>query len=224
MEFKIGNKLDRVSEQNNILITIFLLHINGFINNDSLNSLLKQARKGTLSRRVNTYKSNINNRWYNDEKTVDIYEDVFESKLKPRTPQEKLKFERVNKLRKLNGLPPKVFKTHLNFDDMMKYLNLYLNKNKNFCIDHLFYEYIKPYIKTFEWTGHILRDMFNYDFSHLEVSRDRSSYWDRWDDDDYDDYYESEWRNKQTQEKVTKEISDFLNTKRTHRLAYKELK
>jgi hypothetical protein len=180
----------------------------------------------TLVRRVNTYKSNINNQWYNDEKTLDIYEDVFDSKLKPKSAQEKLKLERVNKLRKLNGLEPKIFKTQLNFNDMMKYLNLYLNKNKNFCIDHLFYEYIKPYISTFEWNEYILKNMFNYDFSHLKVERDRSSYWNRWDDiddDDNDDYYDSQSRNKQTQKKITKEISDFLNTKRTHRLAYKEL-
>ena len=86
-----------------------------------------------------------------------------------------------------------------------------ISENKNFCIDHLFYEYIKPYIKTFEWTEHVLRDMFNYDFSHLRVEKDRSSYWDRWDEDDYDDdYYASEWRNKQTQEKVTKEIEELI--------------
>lgn len=228
MEFKIDYKSNRLDTHKNIFILISLLHINGMINDDSIKALFKLLRENKLVRRVNTYRSNINKKWYNDETTFEIYTDVFESKITPKTAHEKLVLERINKLRKLSGLAPKVVKTHLNFDDIMKYLNLYLNKNKNFCIDHLFFEYIKPAINDFEFEHreHTLNDMFTYNFSELKIIKDRYKNDWYWDDyyDDYDDDYETRRNNKVTCEKITLEISNFLNTKRTHKLAHKELK
>jgi len=151
-EFKIDQHTLTNAEnlrQKNILILISLLHANHFINNDSIKALFKKLREGKLVRNVNTYYSRINKRWYNDENICDIYDDIFKKMMNP-TGKEKLKLDRINKIVTINGLEPRKFKTSLNFEETLKYLNLFLNKNRNYCIDYLFYEYIKPAINSYE--------------------------------------------------------------------------
>lgn len=69
-EFKIDHKVQTNSYEPNLFILISLLHINGFINRDSLKAQFKSLKAGTLNRRVGTYHSRVNNQWYNDEKCI----------------------------------------------------------------------------------------------------------------------------------------------------------
>ena len=212
---------------NNMFIIVCLLHANGFINNESLNARFKQLKEGKLLRRVNTYRSNITKEWYNDETMLDIFEDVFDTKMNPKSGKERLRLDRLNKLRILKGLNAKTFKTELSFDETMKYLNLYLNRCRNYCIDHLFFEFIKPNIEKFEYGTTNLNELFNYDFSILERNNSYSSF--GYDDNyycceyccgDYSDWLHNREHNrynknkKETRKEISKLVSDFLNTKR----------
>lgn len=219
---------------NNMFIIVCLLHANGFINNESLKAKFKQLREGKLLRRVNTFRSNISKDWYNDETTLDIFEDVFEKMTNPKSGKEKLRLERINKLRVLNGLESKKFKTELTFDETLKYLNLYLNRCKNYCIDHLFHEFIKPNINRFEYgSSYNLNEIFSYNFSKLEFNDD--DYDSEWEYcceyccGDYSDWLEHRYYQKrekkaqQVKKEIAKLVSDFLNSKREkHKGSFKD--
>ena len=207
------------STENKLFLVISLLHINGFINNDSIKKLFKNLREGKLNRRVNTYYSKITKEWYDYENIYNIYEDIFDKLINPKSPSVLLKLDRINKLRKINGLEPKIFKSYLDFEDVLKYLNLYLNKNRNFCIDHLYHEYIQPAIKESGYTFRYINGMFKYDFSYLES---RNSYHsDNYCCEDccgdYDDWYDYVQSRKMEamREDIAELVSKFLNTKRT---------
>ncbi len=57
--FKINHNtvMNHCSDEKKLFLVISLLHINGFINNDSIKSLFKNLREGKLNRRINTYYS-----------------------------------------------------------------------------------------------------------------------------------------------------------------------
>lgn len=234
--FKINHKALRNYDDrnNNLFLVLSLLHINGFINNDSINALFKSLRAGKLSRRVGTFYFKGTDQWYNDEDILEVYSDIFDNMSHPKNKKEILRLERINKLRKINGSEPKILKTHLSFEEVLKYLNLYLNRNRNYCIDHLFYEFIKPCVVGYEYEKMRLNEMFDYNFEHLENSHTNYS---SYDDDycceyccgDYSDWSRnrSEQRDiimyKEVRKDISKLISDFLNTKRVKfKGSYKE--
>jgi len=216
--FKINHNNHRINNKNNIVILIGLLHINGFINNDSIKNLYKRHREGKLLRNVNTYRSRITGRWYNDESIFEVFSDVLDDKINLKSAKDRLNFERNNKLRALDGRELKSFKTYLTIDETLKYLNLYLNKNKNFCIDHLYFEYIKPNIDGFEYNPTELNKMFDFDFESILPTHTRSSYdyCCEYCCGDYSDFikYQSQRDHKEDQRYLKKEIGTFLNTKR----------
>lgn len=212
--------------ESEMFILLSLLHINGFISNKSLFSQFTRLKKGKLIRTIHTYHSKINDRWYNEESINDIYIHILEDMINPNFGNAKLRLERINKLRFLKGLPPKFYKKELNFEETLLYLNKYLNKNRNFCIDHLYHTYIKPNIYNYEYYGGYLEHMFNYDFRDLKnkyINR-HSNYdycceyccgtyedWTRYNQDRI-----SEESNKYISEEILKLINIFLNSKRTY--------
>lgn len=229
-DFKIDYNIQTndYNNKHNLLIIISLLHANGFINNASINALFKSLREGKLYRNINTYHSRINNQWYNYENIYEVYIDVFESMMNPKDPKIRLRLERMNKMRKINGLPLKKYTKTLTFEQILKYLNLYLNRNRNYCIDYLYNEYIKPSILKAEYNFGPLNDMFNYDFSNLERYVSYSSY-DGYCCEDCDgpyerflEYHDSE-KNKAIRKEIARIVSEFLNEKRTKfKGSYKE--
>lgn len=233
-EFQINHKtiVDNYnSKEKNILILISLLHINKLINNNSIKSLFKNLREGKLLRNVGTYHSNINDKWYNDESIFEIYEDILDSMKNPKG-KERLRIERINKLRRINGLPKIEFKESLNFEETLKYLNLYLNKNRNYCIDYLFHEYIKPAINSYSTYNKDIKKMFNYDFSIFEKSDhsyDINDYCCEYCCGDYNDwlsynsYRKEESEIKNAKEDIINLVNKFLNDKREkYKGSYKE--
>lgn len=216
-EIKI-DKNTSTERKNEMFVLISLLHINGFINNHSLHANFKNLRNGKILRCVNSYHSKINDRWYNYDNIVEIYEDILDDMISLKNPKARLNFERNNKLRYLNGLEPKKFKTELTFEETLKYLNFYLNKNRNYCIDHLFHEFIKPNILRFEYNKTISR-MFNYNFDYIESRERKNNDWEYCCEYCCGPYeywltrrFEINYHNVHIE--ICKIVSEFLNTKR----------
>ena len=224
INFKLDHKIkyNYSGNENNMFVLLSLFHINGLINDSSLKAQFKSLREGKLLRKIGTYHSKINDRWYNYENIFDVYDDIFESMKNP-SGKVKLRLERINKLKKLSGLEPKLFKNYLDFEETLKYLNKYLNKNRNYCIDHLYNEFIKPGIKNYEYNSSTIKNLLGQDFSEFEYNSYSS----------YDEYYcceyccgeYSDWlehkgreRDREKYKNASKEIlnvvNKFLNSKR----------
>lgn len=222
INFKLDHKIkyNYSGNENNMFVLLSLFHINGLINDSSLKAQFKSLREGKLLRKIGTYHSKINDRWYNDENIFDVYEDIFDSMKHP-SGKAKLRLERINKLRKISGLEPKLFKGFLNFEETLKYLNKYLNKNRNYCIDHLYHEFIKPGISNYEYNYITIRSLLGYDFSKFEKT---TSFYDDYCCEyccgEYSDWLEYKERQrehekyKNASEEVLRMVNEFLNSER----------
>lgn len=148
----IGNERQYwLSEEMVTFLIIINLHYHEKINMDRKVALLSSLKKGTLLRKVNTYHCKINDKWYNDEKMYDILNHVYDS------------------------MCPK---TEMPLDVFLKYANGYLNMNKNYCIDWLYFEMIQPMIDKNEFEGlHWALRSFNVDGidDALKLSNDANS-------------------------------------------------
>lgn len=129
------------SENNKTLLLIisFLYHAE-VINRARFLALSKQIKENKMDRRVNTFHCTINDKWYNDERTLDIYLDVFNY------PN---KIVDAGKARRYN-----LSWNDIDFKDFLPILMLHTGKNKNFTIDWFFYEFIQPILEKYEQSGH----------------------------------------------------------------------
>lgn len=110
-------------EREHVLFTLIVqLHINGKINEQSLSALFNNLKQGKLDRRVKTYHCTYNDRWYYDESMLDILINVVSELYPQDIPMEK----------------------------MIYYVNRYLNKPRNYCIDHIIGNFILPIIKQYQ--------------------------------------------------------------------------
>ena len=165
-------------EREQLLFTLIVqLHINGKINEQSLSALFNNLKQGKLDRRVNTYHCTYNDKWYNDEPMLYILLDV------------------VSEL-KAEDIP---------MQRMIYYVNRYLNKPRNYCIDYIIGNFILPIIKQYENACHY--GGYDYTLSKLRLFNltlpDVESY-DSYKpcgyccedcDGDYDDYKNSTYKN-----------------------------
>lgn len=108
-----------ISREDTAVLILINLHVNGLINDERLNSLFKQYRDKTLIRQINTYHCKINNQWYSCTNTFEVYQDCYEL-------CKKIDFD---------------------LELCLKYFNLLLNTNRNYCIDHLYFIYVEPLIR-----------------------------------------------------------------------------
>lgn len=107
-----------------VFMLIVQLHYSKKISDEKLKGMLKALRNGTM-RYKNTYHCTINDKWYSEETMVDILFDVIEEQI--------------------IDIPIETF---------LVYLNKYLNKNKNFCIDWVYFGVFKPLINI--WTNDVI--------------------------------------------------------------------
>jgi hypothetical protein len=140
-----------LTDETKCLLYIIFFHFNGYISDAQRKGMFKSLRTGELLKsKPSTYKtsrqglkgcyhSKINNKYYNDEYIVNIFEDIFSGKMWGQMP---------------------VF---IDFDVLIKYLQLYLNRPKNYCIDYIFYQIIKPTVDSFKYS-----DMY-YAFRYLDL-------------------------------------------------------
>lgn len=100
-----------------MLVLIANLHIQKKINDKKRNAMFASLREDKLIRKIGTYHCTINDRWYNDESTFSIFCEAYEDKC---------------------------VRKDLTVEEFLPYLNLYLGKPRNYCLNYIFYEYIKP--------------------------------------------------------------------------------
>lgn len=74
-----------LEQEDKALLVLSFLHINEVINYASLKANINNLAQGKLLRRVNTYKSPINKKWYNDENFLDILIDILNDNTKKDT-------------------------------------------------------------------------------------------------------------------------------------------
>jgi hypothetical protein len=108
-----------IDEDNIALLCIINLHLDEKINDAKLLALFKQYNNKTLIRKVNTFHCKINNKWYYDENTLNIYIECYNELCTQRD---------------------------LDIETCLKYFNLLLNKNKNYCIDFLYFNFFESLI------------------------------------------------------------------------------
>jgi hypothetical protein len=123
MKFKKDISNDKMlSHEMRCFINIIFFHYNGMIDHNKFAGMMSALRNGTLVKFRNTYKCSINNTWYRDSSMSDILNDVWITS---------------------DVVPTK---TDMDFETMLMYINKYLSKPRNYCIDYLFTEIVCPIV------------------------------------------------------------------------------
>lgn len=95
-------------------------HIQEKIGHKRLVAMVNSLRAGTLLRKIGTYHCHINDKWYNDEGTFTIFKESYNDECQRRD---------------------------LTIDEFLPYLRLYHGKNKNYCLNGIYYDYIQPLLR-----------------------------------------------------------------------------
>jgi len=96
-------------DETRLFLMLCFFYNNNIITRKMFLGQLKQLKSGKLDRRINTFHCRIDNEWYNDESIVNIYYEIFSENRKTLQAIE--------------------------FEDLIKYIQLYINKPRNYCID-----------------------------------------------------------------------------------------
>lgn len=139
---KISLKLIASKHYDNILddieISVLLasfLHYNDIINDKKLQAMYKGLRDRSLLKHRNVYHCNINNKWYSDEPMINILLDILSDGYN-------------GVIAEISG--KRITKTEMDIEIYLKYMNRYLNKNRNYCIDYVYDNVVKPFINRYE--------------------------------------------------------------------------
>lgn len=186
-----------ISNNDIAILAVFKLHHDKIINDDRLKAYCAQYRNNTLVRKINTYHCRINNEWYNDTSSFEPLMDSY--------------------FHKCDGVD-------LPVDVLLGYLNKLLNRNKNYCIDHLYFTYYKPIINQCDAPSDIAFSSFNHDldfpsYEYLDSKgilssgyccRDCDGCLGEYKRNAYRSYIGYNWR-----EKIDTEVKKFLISKKT---------
>ena len=140
-----------ISNEDVAILAIFHLHDQKIINEDRFKSYCKQYNNRTLIRKINTYHCKIIDKWYSNDSTFTAILDSYNEKCSA---------------------------VDFSVEKMLYYLNRLFNKNKNFCIDHLYFNYINPVLWRFsEYDGNELFKSFEFSTSYKTYEEmDRGGY------------------------------------------------
>lgn len=100
-----------------VFLIITHLHVQGKINDEKLKAMFKSLKNGTLIREINTYHCKINNKWYDSEDMFTILCEVYNEVC---------------------------IRKDLDIEVVLKYLNKFLNANRNYCINYIYIEFLLP--------------------------------------------------------------------------------
>lgn len=146
-----------------IISLIVLLH-NNLITVKQLTTHASRYNTDMLTRRIKTYHSPIDDKWYRDESFHNILSEIALSKCKD---------------------------FNIDVDTFLKYLNRTFSKNKSYCINILYYNYIVPLLSNIEYNEAVLNSFefkvyinLNFDFDNAS-----GSYCCVDCDGDYESYY-----------------------------------
>lgn len=101
------------------IIVLTKLYEKNIITREKLMGQLQSLRVGTLTEFKKTHHCTINDKWYNEEHFTDIFEDLFH-------------------YREINS------QISVSYPKLLEVLQLYSNKNYNFCINTIVDQIIKP--------------------------------------------------------------------------------
>ena len=101
---------------------LIFMHKYGVINDDRLIALFNNARKNPEARK-GTYKCTINDKWYHDEKFIDILYDAWIKH--PNYPGSRGEIE---------------------MEELINYVNRFINKPRNYCIDWIRSHYLESVV------------------------------------------------------------------------------
>lgn len=136
--------------------TVILIILSGLYERDvitlsKLKGQLKSLRAGTLQRYKKTYHCTINNVWYCDEPAIEVFKDLY-----------------INYQLK-----------HISIIKIIEVLQLYLNRNYNYCIDYIVSNIFQRLLNSFSNSRGIVD--FNYcisvqikDFPVIEIKGHKS--------------------------------------------------
>lgn len=149
-----------------------LLHKHGVINDAKLRGIFKSLRERKDNTwYVNTHHSNINDKWYSDMYMSDILKSILDTNM-----------------------------CVLELSEFIKYVNIYLNKTHNYCVDFIFFNYVKESInRNRNYSGYydsvntyfntrfviIKKEDFSYHYSFSYCCEDC--------DGDYDEYMDNQY-------------------------------
>lgn len=111
-------KNDMISGKSKAFLIIVFLHYNKIMTDEKLKGMLKSLREDKLLTRRNVYHCSFSDRWYNEEHMSEILQYEFDTAfIKSKT---------------------------IGLKDFMYYLNFYLNRNYNYCLNWIYIELIQP--------------------------------------------------------------------------------
>jgi hypothetical protein len=116
-------RYDYAFKEVRFILIIINLHLQKVINDKKLAAMLKSLRDKKLDRRIRTYHCKITDSWYNDK---DMSEILLTAYYKKCTPKD------------------------IDIETFLKYLNKYTNLNRNFNINWIYINLVKPCIEN-EW-------------------------------------------------------------------------
>lgn len=196
-----------LESKDKLFLLLVAMHYNKILDDVKFTGKMKLLREGTLNRRINTYHCNINDKWYNDENMVDVLEDVW------------------------NG--SKQAKMDIPLKQFLIYINKWINKPQNYCVNYCYTQFIKPVVeryapKAYGWGNDTVYDRYGdflkeYGF-RIEIVRfddfDRyvTGYCCEDCDGPYEQYRESQFNYyyaKNNLIEIKKEIFGVLDTFRT---------
>jgi hypothetical protein len=139
-----------LEEEGVLFLSTILLHYSQHINRDKMLGMFNSI-KGGMFHFKKTYHCTINDKWYNDELGTYIMKDVLESFMG------------------ISDIP---------FDEVVKYVNLYLNNPKNYCIDWTYSHLIEPVITHYnkkKWASYIGLSTEYLTYEEADLKYDLSS-------------------------------------------------
>lgn len=175
-------------ETTSVMILSFL-HYNGIINDENLKAKFNQLRNGTLLRNIKTHKSSINNKWYYDQRMIDILYHSFENSYKPK------------------NIPIK---------DFINYVILYTQANKSYSINWIYYNVVEPFLNKYrdDYELQFKFDLFEVKFGHEVVSYEKyepSGYCCEDHDGDYREYKQFMYKHYVANDNFKKIKQTFIN-------------
>lgn len=128
------------------------MHKYGVINDEKLKAIFRNAATNPNNRK-GTYHCKIIDKWYHDEKYIDILKEAW--------------YKHPNN-------PGSIYEIEM--EELIKYVNRFLNKPRNYCIDWIRSHYIDKIVNGMsEWNIHRLSDYIeSYGFDL------RGIYYDEW--------------------------------------------
>lgn len=125
------------------LMLIADLHLQGKITDVKMKGMVSSLRQGKLLRYVENYHAKgLNGKWYNGYDFLNVLEEIHNEMCNDRI---------------------------MSLDEFLKYLNLLLNKNKNFCIDYVYNSIVKPLIERigYNYSAQQMLESLNVEFEYM---------------------------------------------------------